>query len=163
MPLLVNHIPKLIQNSGCLMGKAMNVPTAIMLTESHTHTHTHICLLQIQTSLLRVVVTLTHRLWHFSQSPCGEHHCAVTYYYVIFIKIIPFQASLLKSPTVELTDNSVTVASYLEDGIQYDQNGYCGHNSVLKSSTDKDSSLKLFHELCMLYIPRTHNPTYLLQ
>ena len=23
------------------MGRAMNVPTAIMLTESHTHTHTH--------------------------------------------------------------------------------------------------------------------------
>jgi len=41
MPLLLDHIPKLIHNSGCLMGRAMNVPTAIMLTESHTHTHTH--------------------------------------------------------------------------------------------------------------------------
>jgi len=62
------------------------------------------------------------------------------------------QASLLKSSIVELTDNSITVASYLEDGIQYGQNGYCGHNSVVKSSTDKESSLKLYHRLCTLYI-----------
>jgi len=54
---------------------------------------------------------------------------------------------------VELTDNSITVTSELEDGIQYGQNGYCGHNSVVNSSTDKDSSLKLFHGLCKLYIP----------
>jgi hypothetical protein len=66
------------------------------------------------------------------------------------------QASLLKSSIVELTDNSITVASELEDVIQYGQNCYCGHNSVVKSSTDQDSSFKLFHGLCKLYIPHSN-------
>jgi hypothetical protein len=130
------------------MGRAMNVPTAIMLTESHTH----ISILQIDIitkgsgdANTQTLTLLSMPLW---RTPLCRNLLLCN-----FRKNYAPQASLLKSSIVELTDNSITVASYLEDGTQYGQNGYCGHNSVVKLSTDKDSSLKLYHGLCTLYIP----------
>ena len=79
MPFLADHIPKLIHNSGCIIGRAMTVPTLWRTPMCHN---------------------LLLCNFHKNYAP---------------------QASLLKSSIVELKDNSTTVASYLEDGIQYSQ------------------------------------------